>query len=55
MPSACKWDGIVRAGPMVISGNSGLVAQQDVYVWKVQLTDIFDGFHNYIGHVTIVK
>ena len=30
-------------------------AQQDVYVWKVKLTDVFDKKHDYIGTVTIVK
>jgi gliding motility-associated-like protein len=41
------WDG--RA-------NNGVdVAQQDVFVWKVQLTDVFGKKHDYIGTVTIVK
>lgn len=31
------------------------VAQQDVFVWKVVLTDVFDKKHKYIGSVTIVK
>jgi gliding motility-associated-like protein len=31
------------------------VAQQDVYVWKVKLTDVFGKKHNYIGTVTLVK
>ncbi len=31
------------------------MAQQDVYVWKVKLTDVFGKKHNYIGTVTIVK
>lgn len=31
------------------------VAQQDVYVWKVHLTDCFGKKHNYIGTVTLVK
>lgn len=30
-------------------------AQQDVYVWKVELTDVFDRDHKYMGHVTLVK
>lgn len=30
-------------------------AQQDVYAWKVVLTDVFRKKHNYIGTVTIVK
>jgi gliding motility-associated-like protein len=41
------WDG--RA-------NNGMdVAQQDVFVWRVQLTDIFNKVHDYIGTVTLVK
>lgn len=48
MPSACKWDSKVEAG-------KGDLVQEDVYVWKVRLTDIFDKKHNYIGHVSVVK
>lgn len=48
MSSFCKWDGKVEQG-----GNE--VVQQDVYVWKVKLTDIFDKTHVYIGHVSVVK
>ncbi len=47
--NVCKWDGVVQDAP------SGEVAQQDVYVWKVKLTDVFSKTHNYIGTVTIVK
>ena len=49
LSSACKWDGKVEGG-----GSNQLV-QEDVYVWKVRLTDIFDKVHNYIGHVSVVK
>ncbi len=36
--------------------NSGSdTAQQDVYVWKVALTDIFHKKHNFIGTVTLVN
>lgn len=42
-----KWDGRANGGKDV--------AQQDVYVWKVRLTDVFDRRHAYIGTVTIVK
>ncbi|MFH1004857.1 MAG: PKD domain-containing protein, partial [Bacteroidota bacterium] len=49
MPAACQWDGKVEAG------MTNEVVQQDVYVWKVQLTDIFDKKHNYIGHVSVVR
>ncbi len=41
------WDG--RAN------NGEEVAQQDVFVWKVQLTDVFGKKHDYIGTVTLVK
>lgn len=42
-----NWDGKANHGSEA--------AQQDVYVWKVKLTDVFDKKHNYIGTVTIVK
>lgn len=41
------WDGRVN-------GKSDL-AQEDVYVWKINLTDVFNRDHQYIGHVTVVK
>ena len=41
------WDG--RAN------NGAEIAQQDVYVWKVQLKDIFGKKHDYIGTVTLVR
>ncbi len=41
------WDGRANGGDNV--------AQQDVYVWKVRLTDVFGKKHNYIGTVTLVK
>jgi len=41
------WYGTVRGGTEI--------AQQDVYVWKVDLTDNSGKSHSYIGHVTIVK
>jgi hypothetical protein len=55
MPSVCKWDGIVVPGGPDMNGKSGALAQEDVYVWKVKLTDIFKKQHNYIGHVSVVK
>ncbi len=55
LSSACKWNGIVVPGGMDMSGNTNELAQEDVYVWKVKLTDIFDKIHTYIGHVSIVK
>ena len=35
--------------------NGSEIAQQDVYVWKVKLTDVFDKNHDYMGTVTLVK
>jgi PKD repeat protein len=55
LASYCKWDGIVVQGGLDMGGNSRAIAQEDVYVWKVQLTDIFNKHHTYIGHVNIVK
>jgi len=55
LSSSCKWDGVVVAGGADMSGDSREIAQQDVYVWKVQLLDIFDKRHTYVGHVNIIK
>ncbi|MDQ3048953.1 MAG: PKD domain-containing protein, partial [Bacteroidota bacterium] len=41
------WDGKAN--------NGDEQAQQDVYIWKVKLTDVFGKKHNYIGTVTLVK
>jgi hypothetical protein len=42
-----KWNGKAN--------NGAETAQIDVYVWKVELTDVFNKKHSYIGTVTIVK
>ncbi|MES2398108.1 MAG: PKD domain-containing protein, partial [Bacteroidota bacterium] len=42
-----KWDGKANQG----KEN----AQIDVYVWKVELTDVFHKKHNYLGTVTLVE
>lgn len=42
-----KWDGKANDG--------STMAQIDVYVWKVTLTDVFNKEHNYIGIVTLLK
>jgi gliding motility-associated-like protein len=44
------WNGRVNNG---INGEE--VAQQDVYIWKIKITDVFDKKHAYLGPVTIVK
>lgn len=55
LSAACTWDGTVTNRGMDMNGKSGQLAQEDVYVWKVELTDIFDKKHSYIGHVNIVR
>lgn len=55
MPSACKWDGKVTQGGMDLSGGSHNLLQEDVYVWKVKLTDVFGQKHTYVGHVSVVR
>ncbi len=42
-----KWNGKANKGDNI--------AQVDVYVWKVQLTDVYGKKHNYIGTVSLVK
>ncbi|HRG54055.1 MAG TPA: PKD domain-containing protein, partial [Bacteroidia bacterium] len=37
------------------ANNGDEIAQQDVFVWKVKLTDVFGKKHSYMGHVTLVK
>jgi hypothetical protein len=55
LSSFCQWDGKVVHGGLDMGGNSRQFAQEDVYVWKVKLLDIFDRKHTYIGHVNIVR
>jgi hypothetical protein len=55
LSSACKWDGKVEKGGPDLNGESNEQVQEDVYVWKVKLTDIFDKEHNYVGHVSVIK
>jgi gliding motility-associated-like protein len=42
-----EWDGKANHGAEI--------AQEEVYVWKVRLKDVFGHEHKYIGSVTIVK
>jgi gliding motility-associated-like protein len=37
------------------SNDESDVVQQDVYIWKVILTDVFNKKHDYIGTVTLVR
>lgn len=55
MSSACQWDGKVVPGGVDMNGNSRQLAQEDVYVWKVNLIDIFGRQHQYVGHVNVVR
>ncbi|HET6228158.1 MAG TPA: PKD domain-containing protein, partial [Bacteroidia bacterium] len=56
-----RWGNMVFNSPDIDAGwdgranNGEAVAQQDVYVWKVKLTDIFGKRHDYIGTVTLVR
>jgi PKD repeat protein len=43
MSSACKWDGTLK----------GEKVQQDVYVWRAKVQDVFGKGHVYIGTVTV--
>lgn len=45
----CQWDGKVDGG------FSNTRVQQDVYVWKIHLTNVFDKKFDYVGTVTVVK
>ncbi len=56
-----RWGNMVFDTPDINHGWDGRankgqdVAQQDVFVWKVKLKDIFGKWHDYIGTVTLVK
>ncbi len=56
-----RWGNMVFDTPDINEGWNGHVskgaevAQQDVFVWKVELKDVFGKKHNYIGTVTLVK
>ncbi len=45
--TAVPWNGKANGGSKT--------AQQDVYVWLVELKDINNQPHKYIGHVTLVR
>jgi len=56
-----RWGNMVFNTPNIDTGwdgranNGEFIAQQDVFVWKVQLKDVFGKRHDYIGTVTLVK
>ena len=41
------WDGRANGG--------STAAQQDVYIYVVNLTDVFGEKHKYVGHFTLVR
>ncbi|MGP8215005.1 MAG: PKD domain-containing protein [Bacteroidia bacterium] len=43
------WNGVVQ------NGSSGKQAQEDTYVWLIEVTDVFHEQHRYIGRVTLIK
>lgn len=45
--TATPWNGHANGGSKT--------AQEDVYVWLVELKDINNQYHKYIGHVTLVR
>lgn len=55
MPSACKWNGIVTNKGSDFNGKSKQLVQEDMYVWKVELTDVFNKEHKYMGHVSVIR
>ena len=55
LSSFCKWDGKNQGKGADLSGKSNQLQQEDVYVWKVKLVDVFDKKHTYVGHVNIVR
>ena len=43
------WDGIVQGG------TSGQMAQEDTYVWLIEVNNVFHKNHRLIGRVTLIK
>jgi len=43
------WSGVVQ------HGSSGQQAQEDTYVWLIEVTDIFHKDHRYVGRVTLIR
>lgn len=56
-----RWGNLIFHGKELNEGWNGKsndesdVVQQDVYIWKVLLTDVFNNEHDYIGTVTLVR
>ena len=43
------WNGVVQ------NGASGQMAQEDTYVWLIEVTDVFHKDHRLLGRVTLIK
>jgi len=43
------WNGVVQGG------TSGAQAQEDTYVWLIEVTDVFHKAHRLVGRVTLIK
>ncbi|HLG04311.1 MAG TPA: PKD domain-containing protein, partial [Bacteroidia bacterium] len=41
--------------PGIVQGSSGDICQEDVYVWKVIVTDVWNKKHKFIGHVSLIR
>ncbi len=39
------WDGVYH----------GVLSQEDIYIWKINVVDVFSKAHEYTGHVTLIK
>lgn len=56
-----RWGAMIYYTDDIYKGWNGKVqgkskgAQQDVYVWKVKIKDVFGVKHDYIGHVTLLN
>ena len=37
------------------ANNGAVTAQEDVYVWVVEITDILGGLHKFVGSVTLIR
>jgi gliding motility-associated-like protein len=48
-------DDITKPWNGTVAGKSGKVCQEDVYVWKANVVDVFDKKHKFIGHVTLIR
>ncbi len=38
-----------------VAGKSGQICEEDVYVWKATVVDVFDKKHKFIGHVSLIR